>query len=84
MDVSLVAAANFPYNGRNLRTGDAFTACERDAHILKLLEKAVDATPPRYRTRVLEPPVPDGSQDAASPLPRKRRQYRRRDVQAES
>lgn len=83
--VHLVATANFPYNGHKLREGDAFTACERDAHILKLLEKAVDAQPTRYRTKVIQPPVLDESQNAASPSePRKRRQYRRRDLEAES
>lgn len=84
MDVALVALTEFPYDGRKLCKGDAFTACERDATTLKLLQKATDAPVRVYRTKVLEPPVPDTSQDAASPSePRKRRQYRRRDLEAE-
>lgn len=85
MDVSLVALTEFPYDGRKLCTGDQFTASERDAQTLKLLQKAVDAPTRGYATKVLEPPVPDASQDAASPSePRKRRQYRRRDLEAEN
>jgi len=84
MDVSLVATAEFPYDGRKLCKGDAFTASERDAKTLKLLQKAIDAPVRGYATKVLEPPVPDASQDAASPSePRTKRQYRRRDLKAE-
>ncbi len=56
--VTLIATADFPYNGRSLHPGDRFDAVsERDAQTLRLLRKAEDA--PRvkraYRRRDLVP-----------------------------
>lgn len=81
--VSLVATVAYPYDGRSLQRGDRFYASEKDAHLLKITGKAVDALdvlPADIHKN--KPPAPDESQDAASHSKPKRR-YRRKDMAVE-
>jgi hypothetical protein len=76
--VSLIATESYPYAGRSLSAGDAFDASEKDANLLKLLKKAVDAPQPVLRTRTMAP----AERSADEPKPK--RTYRRRDLVPES
>lgn len=73
--VTLIATMAYPYAGRSLQAGDTFEASARDADTLKKIGRAKDAPSKRYTTRAL---TPDAVEE-----PKTRRQYRRRDLEAE-
>ena len=76
----LKAKKAFPYGGRRLAAGDLFDAGARHARVLMAIGHATapDAEPEPEPELALEP-------DEAAPEPARRpRQYRRRDLQAES
>ncbi len=82
--VALRALRAYPYAGASLQPGDEFLASVKDANLLKLIGHAEDVPKKRgYAAKVIQPPVPDASQDAASPSPRSRRRYKRRDLEAQ-
>ena len=83
--VALRALKAYPYAGLSLTPGDEFVASEKDANLLKMIGHAEDAPAKRgYAAKVIQPPVPDASQDAAPPSPpRSRRRYKRRDLEAQ-
>ncbi len=52
MDVPLEARETFSYDGRVVVRGQSFLArSSQDAKVLTLLNKAVEAPPPRHRRR---------------------------------
>ena len=70
---------------RSLQAGDAFDASQSDAAVLKAVGRAIDAPVTALRTRALEPESETASPDEPTPeQPRTKRQYRRRDLTAES
>lgn len=74
----LMALMPFVYASRPLRAGDVFEASEKDATLLKVVKRAVDAPSRLFRTRDVE-----AEPDATVVQPRVKRQYRRRDLSAE-
>lgn len=87
--VSLLATQPFPYAGVSLKAGQSFEASEKDANLLKLVGRAIDAPARRALpeiltvrvvTRELEPEDESARPDAVA---RPKRQYRRRDLTAE-
>lgn len=53
----LIATSTYSYAGKTIKAGDEFEASEKDAFLLKLCHKAIDAEPVRtkrqYRRRDL-------------------------------
>jgi hypothetical protein len=72
---TIVATKDYPYGTRKLKVGDRFEATERDAD---LLVKVGMATPVKTRVKTAAIQA-EGSTETEKP----KRQYRRRDLQAE-
>jgi len=72
--VLLIAKVEFPYAGVSLRVGERFDAPDDHARLLIAIGRAEDAAPTESETdaRPLQPSPP------------KKRNYKRRDMQAES
>ncbi len=73
--MQLKATKNLWYGGQSYFAGQVFEAAEKDAFILKGINKAVDADDGSYFTGALE-------HDGAKQKRRKRRTYKRRDMVA--
>ena len=71
----LIAKKAFPYGGRRLAAGDPFDAGARHARVLMAIGHA--------RAPAAEPEPEPEPEPVPAPAPRAR-QYRRRDLQAES
>jgi hypothetical protein len=72
---TIVATKDYPYGTRKLKVGDRFEATERDADLLVRVGMATPVKA-RIKTSALQA---EGSADAEKP----KRQYKRRDLQAE-
>lgn len=81
MKKRLMAKEEFFYDGATRKVGDEFDAVDPDANILVLIGKAYAIEPKKTQTAAMkaEPRVPqEETQD--EPAPRRRREYRRRDM----
>lgn len=86
MKKRLMAKEEFFYDGATRKVGDEFDAVDPDANILVLIGKAYAIeTPKKLQTtaiRAEQPRVPqEETQD--EPAPRRRREYKRRDMVSE-
>ena len=84
----LIAKKAFPYGGRRLAAGDSFDASSRHARVLLAIGYATapDSEPAEPEPDS-EPAEPEPDSEPAEPEPspaRPARQYRRRDMQAET
>lgn len=77
--MKLTAKASMEYAKRRLRPGDAFDASTRDARVLVLIGKA------KYAETEAEADVDaEATEQVVEPRTTSRRQYRRRDLQAQA
>ena len=84
MKKRLKAKEEFYYGGATRKVGDEFEATDPDANILVCIGKAsaVEAAAPKLQTtaiRAEQPKVPQ-EETQNEPAPRRRREYRRRDM----
>lgn len=83
----LVAKVAFTYANRSLQPGDAFEASDKDARVLRLINRAEDAGAPAPAAKA--PPAVEqldlnqsGTEQSGSDEPKRGRRYQRRDMTA--
>lgn len=80
--VKMVATKSYRYGGRPLVDGDEFEASAKDARTLRAIGRAKDVEKHEVTLRPVKH-TEDADEDDEKPAKHVKRQYHRRDVQAE-